>query len=182
MPSPISIHRLRDVADAARLEPGIDAVFVQSSNTQTFASDASRSAFRERWLGRYLLFDTDWAYVALSSDGAVAGYLVASLDDPAQTPRFDDTAYFAEFANLTRRFPAHLHVNLAPEHRSEGIGSWLIARLIDDARKTGVPGVHVVTSRGARNVAFYARNGFTERGATGEGDREIVFLGREMAP
>lgn len=161
--------------------PGIDAVFFQSSNTQSFADAAARAAFRERWLGRYLHHDSQWAYVALAENGDVAGYLVGSLDDPAVSPRFDDIGYFAAFKELTRRFPAHLHVNLLPDARGAGIGGQLVARFVSDAANAGAPGVHVVTSRGARNVGFYARNGFTERGAAGEGAREVALLGRQLA-
>jgi GNAT superfamily N-acetyltransferase len=159
---------------------GIDTVFFQSSNTQTFASDEARAAFRERWLGRYLTNDPGWAYVALTDDGDVAGYLVGSLDDPARTARFFDIPYFSLFEDLTRNFPAHLHVNLAPAHRGGGIGAALVERFAIDASKAGSPGVHVVTSRGARNVGFYNRNGFVERGAAGEGAREVVFLARTL--
>lgn len=167
----------RDV-DATRLAMGIDAIFFASSNTQSFASDAARSAFRERWLGRYLTHDLRWFYVALADGGSVAGYLAGSLDDPARTARFADIPYFQDFAVETQRFPAHLHVNLAPDRRGGGIGSELVGRFCRDAAAAGARGVHVVTSAGARNVGFYARNGFHERARHGHGPREVVFLGR----
>ena len=176
----LQIYRYADLERGPVLSNGIDSVFFESSNTQTFASGAAREAFRERWLGRYLTHDPAWAYVALSDEATVAGYLVASLDDPARTPRFADVPYFIHFADLTKTYPAHLHVNLNPAFRNRGIGGSLIARFIADARKAGAPGVHVVTSRGARNVAFYNRNGFTEAGADGAGEREVVFLARTL--
>jgi ribosomal protein S18 acetylase RimI-like enzyme len=177
---PISIRRFKDVQDASGAVPGIDAIFFQSSNTQNFADAAARAAFRQRWLGRYLEHDPEWAYVALTPENDVAGYLVASLDDPAVTSRFSDVPYFTVFKELTQRFPAHLHINLAPKFRGVGIGSQLIARFVADAKSAGTHGVHVVTSRGARNIEFYAKNGFSEKGATGKGAREVVFLAREL--
>jgi GNAT superfamily N-acetyltransferase len=176
----VSIRRFNDVRDRTAAVSGIDAIFFQSSNTQDFADQAARAAFRERWLGRYLEHDPMWSYIALTPENGVAGYLVASLDDPAVTQRFSDVSYFSTFKALTRKFPAHLHINVAPEFRSAGIGSGLIETFAADAKAAGTCGMHVVTSRGARNVAFYARNGFSERGATGEGAREVVFLGREL--
>ena len=178
--STFRIYRLTDLKRDSGLMAGIDNIFFQSSNTQTFSSEAAREAFRERWLGRYLTHDFAWAYVALSSGATVAGYLVASLDDPARTPRFADVPYFFRFADLTKTYPAHLHVNLDPAFRNRGIGASLIARFTTDARDAGAPGVHVVTSRGARNVAFYNRHGFTEAGADGIGEREVVFLARTL--
>jgi GNAT superfamily N-acetyltransferase len=178
--STIQIHRYADLKRDSILLSGIDNVFFGASNTQTFASDAARQEFRERWLGRYLTHDSAWAYVALSGDGTVAGYLVASLDDPARTPRFADVPYFSHFADLTTAYPAHLHVNLDAAFRNHGIGGRLLARFMADAHNAGAPGVHVVTSRGARNVAFYNRNGFVESGAHGVGTREVVFLARTL--
>jgi GNAT superfamily N-acetyltransferase len=177
--SPV-IYRLEDVAQWPGVLSGIDDVFFQSSNTRNFESDGARALFRERWLGRYLAHDPQWCYVAMDADHEVAGYLVASLDDPALAPRFADITYFSVFKDLTRRFPAHLHVNLKASSRSSGIGSALVQRFASEARDAGATGVHVVTSRGARNVGFYERNGFAELGATGEGAREIVFLAHKL--
>lgn len=176
----IEIRRYSDLGRDPAIVPGIDRIFFESSNTQTFASEAARFGFRERWLGRYLAHDPAWAYVALAPDATVAGYLIASLDDPARTARFADIEYFAHFADLTKVYPAHLHVNLGATFRNRGIGGDLVKCFVTDARKARAPGIHVVTSRGARNVAFYNRNGFTEAGAHGTGEREAVFLARAL--
>ena len=175
-----TIIRFADVAVNPDVISGIDDVFFQSSNIQSFTDASARAAFHERWLGRYLIHDPQWAYVAMSDSGQVAGYLVASLDDPARTPRFSDIAHFSFFKDLTRRFPAHLHVNLAPAHRSNGLGSQLVSRFLVEAARAGAPGVHIMTGRGSRNVTFYGRNGFHEVGATGHGAQDVVFLGREL--
>lgn len=180
MSLPVVIRPYLDVQHLAATMPGIDAVFFQSSNTQAFDGETARAAFRERWLGRYLAQDPRWAYIALTDSGDVAGYLVGCTDDPAVTPRFSDIPYFSHFKDLTQRFPAHLHVNLAASHRSAGIGSALVERFAKDVRGVGCQGVHVVTSRGARNVQFYRRIGFSEYGSAGEGAGEVVLLGREI--
>ncbi len=176
----VVIHPFLELDASPALIAGLDGVFFEASNTKAFSSDAARAAFRDLWLGRYLAHDPAWAYVATAPDGRVAGYLAGSLDDPAVTPRFADIAYFAAFKDLTRRYPAHLHVNLAAEFRGHGVGARLIGRFVDDARVAGAPGVHVVTSRGARNVTFYTRNGFSEAGVAGEGAREVVFFCRKL--
>jgi GNAT superfamily N-acetyltransferase len=176
------IRRYSDVGNLPGLASGLDAVFFQSSNVKSFADDASRAQFRERWLGRYLSHDPQWAYVALDANDQVIGYLVGSLSDPALTARFSDIPYFAGFYALTASFPAHLHVNLAERARGQGIGSQLIERFAHDAAQAGTPGVHVVTGRGARNAGFYNRNGFKQLGSWGEGPREVVFLGRVLQP
>lgn len=180
----ISLSHLLDATQGVPdwLARGLDEVFYDSSNTKSFADDAERARFRQRWLGRYLQHDARWAYVAVTPSQKVAGYLVGAVDDPALSPRFADIGYFAHWAALTKRFPAHLHVNLSADYRSCGLGSQMIELFATDAAAGGSPGVHVVTSRGARNVAFYARNGFAERGAMPTPAGEIVFLGRSLRP
>ena len=178
--SAVVIESYLAVADREHLIAGLDAIFFEASNTQSFASDDARAAFRMRWLGRYLDHDARWAYVACTPSGAIAGYLVGSLDDPAVTQRFSDIATVAQFKDVTRRYPAHLHVNLAAEFRSYGLGARLVEHFLRDAKAAGAPGVHVVTSRGARNVAFYNRLGFAERGAADQGAREVVLLARAL--
>lgn len=169
--SDIAIVRWRDIPWRERLTAHLDNIFFEASNTKSFPSEEARDVFRERWLGRYLATHPQWAYVALVSDGTVAGYLVGALDEPSG---FDD------FASAAQAFPAHLHVNLAPQFRSRGIGAELIEAFIADARRAGVKGVHVVTSADARNVRFYERVGFEPRAKTTVNGRELVFLGRTL--
>ena len=178
--SPIMICRFSELAGRLGLVPEIDCIFFESSATKNFESDSDRSAFRERWLGRYLSNFPQWAYLALARDESIAGYLVGSLDDPAQTPLFEDIAYFKDWKALTQRFPAQLHINVASSRRGQGAGACLVAAFIEDARRAGAPGVHVVTGRGMRNVRFYDQNGFKEAGALHVNGRELVFLARTL--
>ena len=167
-------------ADRAALEAGIEAIFFGSAANQAFASLREREAFRERWLGRYLEHDPGLVLVALDASGGVVGYLVGSLDDPARAPRFADIGYFVTFAGLTARYPAHLHVNVAADWRSAGLGAHLVAQFVADARAAGVPGVHVVTESASRNRTFYERAGFREAGHTPWNGRDVVFLARSL--
>jgi GNAT superfamily N-acetyltransferase len=176
----VTLRRYAELVSTPDISAGLDSVLFGASNVKTFASDDARAEFRERWLGRYLTHEPGLAWLALSPSGGVAGYVVGSHDDPALNVRFGDIPYFATFKDLTRRFPAHLHVNLQPEARGSGLGSMLVRHFCLDAAQADVAGVHVVTGRGARNVAFYNRNGFHEHGCTGEAGREVVFLGRTL--
>ncbi|MDO9383645.1 MAG: GNAT family N-acetyltransferase [Hyphomicrobiaceae bacterium] len=168
------------VATDASVRAALDAVFFSSSHTKTFADDAARLAFRERWLGRYLQHFPDCCFVAIDVDGQAVGYICGSLQDPARDPRFADQPHFAHFADLTPAFPAQLHVNLAQAARGRGIGRLLIEALAAHASAAGAAGIHAISSRGARNLGFYAANGFTEAGSASIGDKELVFLGRSL--
>jgi GNAT superfamily N-acetyltransferase len=158
----------------------IDAIFFEASG-RSFPSAPERAAFRERWLGRYLQGGTDTLLLALDAEGAVAGYLVGALQDPAEQERFADIAYFrGSFRELCRRYPAHLHVNLAPAFRNRGLGARLIGAFAARAAAAGAEGMHVVTARSARNVSFYLRCGFAELGSTSFNERDLVFLGKVL--
>jgi GNAT superfamily N-acetyltransferase len=158
----------------------IDAIFFEASATQSFAGDAERAVFHERWLGRYLADFTDGCFVALGPDGRVLGYVVGATTDPARDPRFADIGYFSVLAAETRRFPAHLHINLAPEARNKGLGGRLIEAFCAHARAKGAHGVHVVTAAASRNRTFYARAGFTHVVEADWNGHAIVFLGRTL--
>jgi GNAT superfamily N-acetyltransferase len=170
--------------EAPELHPAllaqVEAIFWETS-ARTFPPGPERDAFRERWLGRYLQGGSDVVLLALAGADTVAGYVVGALEDPAGQPRFADMAYFrTDFAALTKRFPAHLHINLAATFRSQGIGASLIEAFGERAKQAGAPGMHAITGKGMRNVGFYIRCGFTVRGRAPWNGREIVFLGREL--
>jgi GNAT superfamily N-acetyltransferase len=160
----------------------IDDIFFKASG-RTFLSAAERAAFRERWLGRYLQGGTDVVLLALDRAGVVAGYLVGALNDPAGQERFADIGYLrTDFRDLCRRYPAHLHVNLAPASRGRRLGARLVAAFAARAAHGGAPGMHVVTGGTARNLRFYLRCGFARLGSARWHGREVAFLAKALGP
>jgi GNAT superfamily N-acetyltransferase len=177
----VAIRAVPDGHMSAETAAQVDAIFFEASERRDHVSPEAQSAFRERWLGRYLRGGSDVVLIAEDRAGTVAGYLVGALENPAEQDRFADIDYFrGEFRALCGRYPAHLHVNLAPAFRSLGIGARLIAAFTARAAEAGAPGVHVVTARDARNVRFYARCGLAELGAAIWNGRHIVFLGKPL--
>jgi GNAT superfamily N-acetyltransferase len=176
----IRIARWDQLTGRADLLPGLDAIFFEASATKTFASDEARLVFRERWLGRYLTHFPQYAFLALAPGPVVRGYVVGSVEDPNKLEIFRDIAHFASFRALTRKYPAQLHINIAPDWRSRGLGARLIDTFCAAARGAGAPGVHVVTARGMRNVRFYEAIGFVEAGQTSVDGRELLFLARSL--
>jgi GNAT superfamily N-acetyltransferase len=176
----IDIARWDQLTGRVDLLSGLDAIFFEASATKTFPSDEARMAFRERWLGRYLTHFPQYAFLALSPQRHVRGYVVGSVEDPNKLEIFRDVAHFAPFRALTQKYPAQLHINIAVDRRSQGLGARLIETFCDAARAAGAPGLHVVTARGARNVRFYEAQGFTEAGQTSIDGRELVFLARKL--
>ncbi|MCL4764782.1 MAG: GNAT family N-acetyltransferase [Hyphomicrobiaceae bacterium] len=175
------IARLAELPDRNRACGDIEAIFFETGGTREFDTEADRAAFRERWLTRYLAHFPNDAFVALATDGAVAGYLVGCLEDPARNALFSDISYFGGLAHLTQRFPAHLHINLTARYRSQGIGAQLIEAFAAHAARAGAPGMHVVTGEGARNNRFYLACGFEHLETADWNGNAIAFLGRLLA-
>ena len=69
---------------------------------------------------------------------------------------------------------------MAPEARDQGIGSRLIEAFADHAADSGVPGMHVVTGEGLRNVGFYLKCGFTTVRVFPWNGRSLVMLARAL--
>lgn len=175
----VAIVPLGDDTTDATLS-GIERIFFVSAGRTTFADEQDRNAFRERWLGRYFAHDRQHIFLARDDEGAVVGYLVGSIEDPARTARFADISFYPGFADLTQLYPAHLHINLDPAWRSQGIGGRLIDAFALQAEEAGATGVHIVTGAAARNVGFYRRSGFEPlRDAEWNGNA-ILFMGRDL--
>lgn len=177
---PIELKRWLEVAQREKFVADIETIFFAASATQHFASTSVRDAFRERWLGRYIMYYPNWFYVAIG-DGRAVGYLAGCVDDPALSPRFSDIAFFRDFADLTREYPAHLHINLDAAYRNDGLGGRLIDMFVGDAKTTGAAGVHVVTGYQSRNRSFYGRNRFEVLRELPDAEPALVFLGRRFS-
>lgn len=176
----ISILRLAESGNRYALDAQLDAIFFEASATKSFASAGARAAFRQKWLGDYLNLNPNETFLAFSPTAELVGYLVGALEDPAGDPRYAELGYFGDFAHLTCQFPAHLHINVASQHRSFGIGARLVDAFVAYAASQGAPGVHICTGLGARNIRFYESNGFVELFQSPWNGRTIVMLGRRL--
>ena len=175
------IVRLTEQADREHLMAAIDTIFFDASGVQAFADAADRVAFRHRWLGLYLESWPEHVHLARDRDGTLAGYLVGCLVDPARDERFAGIGYLQAFAAQCAAFPAHLHINLDPAYRSRGLGGQLIDAFATEAARAGAPGMHIVTSRTARNVGFYRAQGFAIEAEAPWKGGDVVFMGRGLA-
>jgi hypothetical protein len=84
------VVRLMDEPDwQSRLSPIEEIFFATSPSAKTLRPD-ERQPFKERWLGRYIAYDIESFFVAITEVSTVAGYLAGCLDNPAHNPRFAD--------------------------------------------------------------------------------------------
>ncbi|MEP7763364.1 GNAT family N-acetyltransferase [Sanguibacter sp. 25GB23B1] len=65
------------------------------------------------------------------------------------------------------RWPAHLHINVAPEARGSGVAGALMQRWIDRLTDSGSPGCYLQTLvENTRAVRYFERMGFSAHGST----------------
>lgn len=120
------------------------------------------TAFRERWL-------------------PAAG---AKHPEPAHQPvtPAEFTAWFLHHPEETIQphladHPAHLHIDLLPQSRGQGLGRRLITTVLGAFRRAGAPGVHLAVSRtNTDGIAFFERLGFRE--LPGQTVPPVLYLGR----
>ncbi|MBJ3785325.1 GNAT family N-acetyltransferase [Devosia sediminis] len=136
----------------------------------------------------YGVLEPDNVFVAEDHEG-VAGYVVGTHDTRAFDARLEREwwpalrARYAEAEGLTPAdqgrleairapgsnpaalvdaYPAHIHMNLLPRLRGQRVGSRLLDLWIDQARTSGVKGIHLGASdTNAGGIAFWTRSGFT---------------------
>lgn len=136
------------------------------------------------YIARYPTF----AFVLETDDDRAIGYVVGTPDTdpflewfgaewwPERGRRFARTGEgtrqggLLSYADARRRgsepfahdYPAHLHIDLAPEAQGSGWGRRLIETFVGALRDAGVSGVHLVAStENTGALAFYPRVGFT---------------------
>lgn len=63
--------------------------------------------------------------------------------------------------DISRDYPAHLHIDLLPCLQGRGVGAQLMHRFLDRLRERRCPAVHLgVNPANARAIAFYEKFGF----------------------
>jgi ribosomal protein S18 acetylase RimI-like enzyme len=142
----------------------------------------------EVYLGAYLAFEPDLAFVADDGTGPV-GYVIGTADTrefeercerdwwPPLRARYPLGAFPADTADAAMvrllhspptadpavldLFPAHLHVDLLPAAQGGGNGRRLLDLFFDALRARGVQGVHLgVSDTNTAAIGFYEHLGF----------------------
>jgi ribosomal protein S18 acetylase RimI-like enzyme len=95
--------------------------------------------------------------------GPAAFFARAMVDTASAALRREPTAEDFDDA----RWPAHLHINVAPRARGTGAADELMNRWFDRLRENSSPGCHLQTLvENTRAVRFFERMGFAKFGAT----------------
>jgi GNAT superfamily N-acetyltransferase len=135
----------------------------------------------------YGVLEPDKVFVA-EDEAGVAGYVVGTHDSdafaarlerewwPALRMRYDGAQDMTKAdqdriggimkpgrspADIVRDYPAHIHMNLLPRLRGQRVGTRLLDLWIDQARASGVKGIHLgASTTNTGGIAFWTRSGF----------------------
>jgi GNAT superfamily N-acetyltransferase len=166
------------LAERPDLRGEVERIFFESASVREFASEAARRAFQAKCLDPYIEDMPELALLALLPDGGVAGYLTGCFNSAGAARVRREVDYYGAFDAFYPAYPAHLHINVDAGRRGGGTGAALIGEFARRCRAAGVPGMHLVTAAGARNVRFYERCGFREVARLPWKGAELLFLGR----
>lgn len=155
----------------------IDEIFFESSVKKTFKSEKERLDLRWKYLGFYLEKYPDLVWVAYS--GKVLGYCLG-MPKTRDTELYAAQPHLQVFEEHYKDYPAHLHINCHAEARGQGIGTKLVQELENDLRAENIKGVHLMTSRDARNHSFYQRLGYDYECELKYLDTPILMMGKKL--
>jgi len=129
--------------------PELARVVVDEDGVAGYAVGAADSRAFEAWAARAW-----WPVLRAQYPLLVDGTRDADVIELIHQPPLADPAFVAEF-------PSHLHINLLPRARRQGLGRALIDWLAGEFRTAGSPGVHLDVAAANRNaIAFYRHLGF----------------------
>jgi len=138
----------------------------------------------------YVLHQPEFAYVLLAEDNVV-GYVLGVLDTQAFENELAEKYWSGakakyqqlevkitpadqellvalsrqgfSSADLTEKFPSHLHIDIVESHQGAGYGKAMIALLLAELKAAGSTGVHLrMSASNDRARAFYKKFGFAE--------------------
>jgi ribosomal protein S18 acetylase RimI-like enzyme len=170
-----------------------------------------RYLFGLRWCLDYLWHETENCFVGVDRrNGRVVGYILGALDSAAQAKRQNRVMlpqakqYWKQldkktasdrrfivfmrwfdwqvFRSLFQNYPAHLHINLAPEYQRRGVGERLLAAYEENLRQKRIPGYHLgVGADNQVGLNFYYKMGLEQLSVFPKvGKPLVVAFGRRL--
>lgn len=93
------------------------------------------------------------------------------INDPIATPEY-----------LVDNFPAHVHMNLLPSTRGQGVGTKLLSHWFDSAASLGASTVHLGANPANKSgIEFWRSRGFVELNETGSlPNTDTIWMGRKI--
>ncbi len=86
---------------------------------------------------------------------------LADIKTTGKSNYFEVLGELALYGLLSKKYPAHLHIDINAPFRGNGNGSKMVQTQLENLRKKNVKGVMlIVGSNNYRGIKFYEKNGF----------------------
>ncbi len=153
-------------------------IFFESSVRKNFNDENERDLFYQKYLGHYLLYYPEFAFVATIED-KVLGYVVSSpISATADLVLLQP--HLQLFKRHFEKFPAHLHINCHHSARGLGVGTLLVEFTVQKLRQRNIKGLHIMTGPDSLNISFYRKLGFSFETKEEFQGSAILFMGKEI--
>lgn len=126
-------------------------------------------------------------FVAVDENDKAVGYIICAPDYKkyksgffknelksifSLDKRYAVTAFLGVLAQkaVSKKYPAHLHIDILPDYQGSGTGTALIQTLLNHLKVQNVRGIMLgVAKSNVGAIKFYKRNGFTVLSSAGGG-------------
>jgi GNAT superfamily N-acetyltransferase len=143
-------------------------------------SEARKEEMCFLFLDYFLDFEPEHAFVAVTDEDEVVGYICGSLNYRLYKEKMHSIYdkkikrvsllhhFFSKSMTflakrLSDRYGVCMHMNVAPSYQHQRIGLHLLNSLKEDCKSAGAKGLFLVTrNRGTTGYPFYIHNGFKE--------------------
>ena len=170
------ISRVIDSAEKEEILLQVRFIFYASSSLKEFSSPERKEAFFKRWCGDYLTYFPECFFI-MREDKKILGYLTGCIDSTSALKLLEIPGY-SHYSDLFQTYPAHFHINFHPDCRGRGLGSQLVENFCVELLNLKIRGLHLVTSRGAKNILFYRRLGFIDEFPRDFNEMTLLLMGR----
>lgn len=175
-----TLSQIPNANERETLLSGVQRILVDCS-TKTFASEKEKEAFYVKWVKVYEDHFPDLFWLEIENENKVTGYLTVCPDSEKAISLIQPSIrYYDLFADHFARFPAHLHINVAPGNQGKGIGRRLISAAVSELGNRRIHGLHLITSPTAKNVPFYRTLDFRFEIERKYSEIPLLFMGRTL--
>ncbi|MBT4793279.1 MAG: GNAT family N-acetyltransferase [Halobacteriovoraceae bacterium] len=157
----------------------VNEIFFESSSKSHFLGTKEKEKFQYKYLDYYKVFFPQLFFV-ITVDSQVKGYICGISEILKDKKSFEISSHLHAFKDLYKKFPAHLHINMASDSRGMGLGSILINHFEKLLKERSIVGMHIITSPKAQNIRFYTKNHFKFSKHASYKSINYLFMGRSL--
>jgi ribosomal protein S18 acetylase RimI-like enzyme len=145
-----------------------------------FETEARKQALYYLYCDYYLEYESDTCFVVANDKDEAIGYILCA-DNYKEYEKNYRKYYMSKLKKiskpfwlmrnidmllrrpLTKKFPAHMHIDIKPEGQGQGMGHKLVDTLVKTLKEKGVKGLFLVVGKeNKKGVSFYRKYGFNQ--------------------